>query len=142
MAMLCSAFNLGSRLVVGNGGLYFGPLSPYSTRPERIGPLKKRSRLETQIPDRISRETAFPSLNLFPGENFPENLNSHNRGKMDGKLEISIDKLPVKRLEAIEQNCTERFPTYVVGGGEELNAVPVDLLAVRYLDYSFCSSLD
>ncbi|KAJ9163124.1 hypothetical protein P3X46_022827 [Hevea brasiliensis] len=30
---------------------------------------------------------------------------------MDGKVEISLDKLPVKRLEAIEENGFERFPT-------------------------------
>ncbi|KDP32381.1 hypothetical protein JCGZ_13306 [Jatropha curcas] len=32
---------------------------------------------------------------------------------MDGKIEISIDKLPVKRLEAIDENGAERFPTDV-----------------------------
>ncbi|CAN1825061.1 Mediator of RNA polymerase II transcription subunit 17 [Linum perenne] len=32
---------------------------------------------------------------------------------MDGNLEISIDKLPVKRLESIEENGAERFPTDV-----------------------------
>lgn len=32
---------------------------------------------------------------------------------MDGNLEISLDKLPVKRLEAIEENGAERFPTDV-----------------------------
>lgn len=30
---------------------------------------------------------------------------------MDGKLEMSLDKLPVKRLESIEENGFERFPT-------------------------------
>ncbi|CAK7322802.1 unnamed protein product [Dovyalis caffra] len=30
---------------------------------------------------------------------------------MDGKLEMSLDKLPVKRLESIEENGIERFPT-------------------------------
>ncbi|KAK0571368.1 hypothetical protein LWI29_014755 [Acer saccharum] len=29
---------------------------------------------------------------------------------MDGKLEISLDKLPVKRLDSIEENGAERFP--------------------------------
>ncbi|XP_059431866.1 mediator of RNA polymerase II transcription subunit 17 [Corylus avellana] len=29
---------------------------------------------------------------------------------MDGKLEVSLDKLPVKRLDAIEENGAERFP--------------------------------
>ncbi|KAJ6969432.1 mediator of RNA polymerase II transcription subunit 17 isoform X1 [Populus alba x Populus x berolinensis] len=33
------------------------------------------------------------------------------REKMDGKLEMSLDKLPVKRLESIEENGFERFPT-------------------------------
>ncbi|KAB5524799.1 hypothetical protein DKX38_022548 [Salix brachista] len=32
---------------------------------------------------------------------------------MDGKLEMSLDKLPVKRLESIEENGFERFPTMV-----------------------------
>ncbi|KAJ4846946.1 hypothetical protein Tsubulata_037993 [Turnera subulata] len=32
---------------------------------------------------------------------------------MDGNLEISLDKLPVKRLESIEENGVERFPTDV-----------------------------
>ncbi|XP_048227700.1 mediator of RNA polymerase II transcription subunit 17 [Ricinus communis] len=32
---------------------------------------------------------------------------------MEGKVEISLDKLPVKRLEAIEENGVERFPTDV-----------------------------
>ncbi|CAN0900243.1 Mediator of RNA polymerase II transcription subunit 17 [Linum grandiflorum] len=32
---------------------------------------------------------------------------------MEGNLEISIDKLPVKRLESIEENGAERFPTDV-----------------------------
>jgi mediator of RNA polymerase II transcription subunit 17 len=32
---------------------------------------------------------------------------------MDGKLEVSLDKLPVKRLEAIEENGVEHFPPYV-----------------------------
>lgn len=31
---------------------------------------------------------------------------------MDGNLEISLDKLPLKRLEAIEENGLERFPAY------------------------------
>lgn len=31
--------------------------------------------------------------------------------KMDGDLEISLDKLPIKRLDAIEENGFERFPT-------------------------------
>ena len=31
---------------------------------------------------------------------------------MDGDLSISLDKLPVKRLEAIEENGAERFPPY------------------------------
>lgn len=29
---------------------------------------------------------------------------------MDGNLEISVDKLPIKRVEVIEENGTERFP--------------------------------
>ncbi|XP_021895210.1 mediator of RNA polymerase II transcription subunit 17-like [Carica papaya] len=32
---------------------------------------------------------------------------------MDGNLEISLDKLPLKRLEAIEENGLERFPADV-----------------------------
>lgn len=32
---------------------------------------------------------------------------------MDGKMEISLDKLPIKRLDAIEENGAERFPTDV-----------------------------
>ncbi|GLT26151.1 hypothetical protein SLA2020_012360 [Shorea laevis] len=32
---------------------------------------------------------------------------------MDGNLEISLDKLPVKRLEAIEENGVERYPADV-----------------------------
>lgn len=31
---------------------------------------------------------------------------------MDGDLSISLDKLPVKRLEVIEENGAERFPPY------------------------------
>lgn len=31
---------------------------------------------------------------------------------MDGNVEISLDKLPVKRLESIEENGAERFPPY------------------------------
>ncbi|KAL6547542.1 Mediator of RNA polymerase II transcription subunit 17 [Orobanche hederae] len=30
---------------------------------------------------------------------------------MDGDLEISLDKLPIKRLESIEENGVERFPS-------------------------------
>lgn len=33
--------------------------------------------------------------------------------KMNGNLEISVDKLPVKRLDAIEETGAERFPPYV-----------------------------
>ena len=32
---------------------------------------------------------------------------------MDGDMKVSLDKLPVKRLEAIEENGLERFPSYV-----------------------------
>lgn len=32
---------------------------------------------------------------------------------MNGNLEISVDKLPVKRLDAIEETGAERFPPYV-----------------------------
>ncbi|KAK2968297.1 hypothetical protein RJ640_016229 [Escallonia rubra] len=32
---------------------------------------------------------------------------------MDGDMEISVDKLPIKRLEAIEENGAERFPSDV-----------------------------
>lgn len=31
---------------------------------------------------------------------------------MEGKLEVSIDKLPVKRLDHIEENGVERYPAY------------------------------
>jgi len=44
----------------------------------------------------------------FLSKNFPGN----RREKMDGKLEVSLDKLPVKRLDAIEENGFERFPSY------------------------------
>ncbi|KAL6544309.1 Mediator of RNA polymerase II transcription subunit 17 [Orobanche gracilis] len=30
---------------------------------------------------------------------------------MDGDLEISLDQLPIKRLESIEENGVERFPS-------------------------------
>lgn len=33
---------------------------------------------------------------------------------MDGGLEVSLDKLPVKRLESIEENGFERFPSSVL----------------------------
>ncbi|KAI4335754.1 hypothetical protein L6164_014365 [Bauhinia variegata] len=32
---------------------------------------------------------------------------------MDGNIEVSLDKLPIKRLDAIEENGLERFPTDV-----------------------------
>ncbi|CAI0389476.1 unnamed protein product [Linum tenue] len=51
------------------------------------------------------RETVFFPTQSFPGKS--------RQRKMDGNLEISIDKLPVKRLEAIEENGAERFPTDV-----------------------------
>lgn len=31
---------------------------------------------------------------------------------MDGKLGVSIDKLPLKRLDLIEENGVERYPAY------------------------------
>lgn len=31
---------------------------------------------------------------------------------MNEKLQISLDKLPLKRVEAIEENGAERFPSY------------------------------
>ncbi|CAI0389651.1 unnamed protein product, partial [Linum tenue] len=52
------------------------------------------------------RETVF----FLPTQSFP---GKSRQRKMDGNLEISIDKLPVKRLEAIEENGAERFPTDV-----------------------------
>lgn len=32
---------------------------------------------------------------------------------MDEKMKISLDKLPVKRVEAIEESGVEHFPTWV-----------------------------
>lgn len=32
---------------------------------------------------------------------------------MDGDLAISLDKLPIKRLDAIEEIGSERFPRYI-----------------------------
>ncbi|CAK9150154.1 unnamed protein product [Ilex paraguariensis] len=49
---------------------------------------------------------------------------------MDGNLEISLDKLPIKRLEAIEENGAERFPSDV--GYEEKR---VNL--IRRIDFAF-----
>ncbi|XP_027176858.1 mediator of RNA polymerase II transcription subunit 17 isoform X2 [Coffea eugenioides] len=49
---------------------------------------------------------------------------------MDGNLDISIDKLPIKRLEVIEENGVERFPSDV--GHEEKR---VDL--IRRIDFAW-----
>lgn len=49
---------------------------------------------------------------------------------MDGNLDISIDKLPIKRLEVIEENGVERFPSDV--GHEEKQ---VDL--IRRIDFAW-----
>jgi len=32
---------------------------------------------------------------------------------MEENLQVSLDKLPIKRLDAIEENGRERFPSYV-----------------------------
>ncbi|XP_022897453.1 mediator of RNA polymerase II transcription subunit 17-like isoform X2 [Olea europaea var. sylvestris] len=42
---------------------------------------------------------------------------------MDGDIEISIDKLPIKRLDAIEENGTERFPSDVDYDEKRLNLI-------------------
>ncbi|GFP98451.1 mediator of RNA polymerase ii transcription subunit 17 [Phtheirospermum japonicum] len=42
---------------------------------------------------------------------------------MDGDLEISLDKLPIKRLETIEENGFERFPTDVGYDEKRLNLI-------------------
>lgn len=42
---------------------------------------------------------------------------------MDGNLEISVDKLPIKRLEALEENGAERFPNDVGYEERRLNLI-------------------
>ncbi|GER32125.1 mediator of RNA polymerase II transcription subunit [Striga asiatica] len=42
---------------------------------------------------------------------------------MDGDLEISLDKLPIKRLEAIEENGFERFPSDVRYDEKRVNLI-------------------
>ncbi|CAA0838390.1 Mediator of RNA polymerase II transcription subunit 17 [Striga hermonthica] len=42
---------------------------------------------------------------------------------MDGDLEISLDKLPIKRLEAIEENGFERFPSDVGYDEKRVNLI-------------------
>ncbi|KAL8498415.1 hypothetical protein ACS0TY_021658 [Phlomoides rotata] len=42
---------------------------------------------------------------------------------MDGDLEISLDKLPVKRLESIEENGFERFPSDVGYDEKTVNSI-------------------
>ncbi|KAI3821649.1 hypothetical protein L1987_09218 [Smallanthus sonchifolius] len=52
---------------------------------------------------------AFRNVNAILGMLMLENFANHLE-EMDGDLSISIDKLPVKRLEVIEENGAERFP--------------------------------
>ncbi|XP_022899564.1 mediator of RNA polymerase II transcription subunit 17-like [Olea europaea var. sylvestris] len=42
---------------------------------------------------------------------------------MDGNIKISIDKLPIKRLDAIEENGSERFPSDVDYDENRLNLI-------------------
>ncbi|WOG96627.1 hypothetical protein DCAR_0415963 [Daucus carota subsp. sativus] len=42
---------------------------------------------------------------------------------MDGNMEISVDKLPIKRLESIEENGAERFPNEVGYEERRLNLI-------------------
>lgn len=49
---------------------------------------------------------------------------------MDGNLEISLDKLPVRRLESIEENGAERYPADV---GYEENRVSL----IRRIDFAW-----
>ncbi|KAL0407737.1 UNVERIFIED_CONTAM: Mediator of RNA polymerase II transcription subunit [Sesamum radiatum] len=42
---------------------------------------------------------------------------------MDGDLEISLDKLPIKRLEALEENGFERFPSDVGYDEKRVNLI-------------------
>jgi hypothetical protein len=51
---------------------------------------------------------------------------------MDGKLEMSLDKLPVKRLESIEENGFERFPTYAIS--YRLHTYQLCFLSYLYCD--------
>lgn len=60
-----------------------------------------------QYTDRRVSEAWIPNTNFFLG------LCPNSAGdNMDGKLEISLDKLPIKRLDVIEENGLERFPPY------------------------------
>ncbi|XP_057967200.1 mediator of RNA polymerase II transcription subunit 17 [Malania oleifera] len=54
---------------------------------------------------------------------------------MDGKMEISLDKLPIKRLEAIEENGIERFPSDV--GYDEKR-----LSLIRRIDFAWAVEKD
>lgn len=60
-----------------------------------------------QYTDQRESESWIPNTNFFLGlcPNFAGEI-------MDGKLEISLDKLPIKRLDVIEENGLERFPPY------------------------------
>lgn len=55
---------------------------------------------------------------------------------MDGKLEMSLDKLPVKRLESIEENGFERFPTYAISYRLHTNLIIYARLC--FLSYLYC----
>ncbi|KAG7023531.1 Mediator of RNA polymerase II transcription subunit 17 [Cucurbita argyrosperma subsp. argyrosperma] len=54
---------------------------------------------------------------------------------MDGDMKVSVDKLPVKRLEAIEENGLERFPSDV--GYEEKR-----LSLIRRIDFAWAIEKD
>lgn len=54
---------------------------------------------------------------------------------MDGSMEISLDKLPVKRLDAIEENGAERFPSDV--GYDEKR-----LSLIRRIDFAWAVEKD
>ncbi|KAM2843576.1 hypothetical protein COP1_026272 [Malus domestica] len=54
---------------------------------------------------------------------------------MDGKMEISLDKLPIKRLEVIEENGLERFPPDV-GYDEKRQSL------IRRIDFAWAVEKD
>lgn len=49
---------------------------------------------------------------------------------MNGDLEISVDKLPIKRLEFIEEGGAERFPSYSL-------SLSLSKITDAYLDVEF-----
>ncbi|KAF8042755.1 hypothetical protein BT93_A1169 [Corymbia citriodora subsp. variegata] len=54
---------------------------------------------------------------------------------MDGKMEVSLDKLPVKRLEFIEEGGAERFPTDVSYDEKRLSLI-------RRIDFAWALEKD